>query len=132
MTQVDLPLKPDMVPVDAALVDKQPTFTAALLLCQQLSGLADKEVCAALKLDKAQWARIKTGDAHFPQDRLQTFMAVCGNEVPLLWLAARQGYELRPKLNEYERQILMQQRRAEKAEEQLRLMADLLTGRLHK
>jgi hypothetical protein len=132
MTQVDLPLKPDMVPVDATLVDRQPTFTSALLLCQQLSGLADKEVAAALKLDKAQWARIKSGDAHFPQDKLQTFMAVCGNEVPLLWLASQQGYELQPKLNEYQRQILLERERANKAEEQVRLMADLLTGRLHK
>ena len=101
--------------VDGSVITAQPTFTAALNLCINASGLTDKEVAGALDIDAATWSRIRSGQAHFPQDKLDRLMDLCGNEIPLQWLADRAGYELRPKRTALEEQIeYLQQQLAER------------------
>lgn len=91
--------------VDAAVIAAQPTFTAALNLCMNASGLTDKEVASALDIDAATWSRIRSGQTYFPQEKLIPLMELCGNDVPLRWLAERCGYELKPLRSELEQRI---------------------------
>lgn len=91
--------------VDAAVIAAQPTLTAALNLCINASGLTDKEVASTLDIDPANWSRIRSGQTHFPQEKLIPLMDLCGNDVPLRWLAERCGYELKPLRSELEERI---------------------------
>lgn len=127
--QLELPMKPTMQDLDADMVSRQPSLTAAILLCQQIAGLDDRELAKALALDPAQWSRVKTGQAHFPQERLNRLMDVCGNEAPLIWLASRRGYDLKARMTLLEQRLDQERSRAEKLEEQNKLLRDLLTGR---
>ena len=127
--QLELPMKPTMQDLDADMVSRQPSLTAAILLCQQVAGLDDRELAKALALDPAQWSRVKTGQAHFPQERLNRLMDVCGNEAPLIWLASRRGYDLKARMTLLEQRLDQERSRAETLEEQNKLLRDLLTGR---
>lgn len=127
--QFDLPMKPAMQKVDPALVARLPTMTAAIMMCQQIAGLDDKELCRALGIDAAKWSRIKTGQAHFPQERLQKLMDVCGNEVPLIWLALRRGYELKEVEDEWKRQARVEREAKERLQQENALLKSLLVGR---
>jgi hypothetical protein len=66
----------------------------AIKLCAELAPVDDKVICLELKIDAGQWSRIKSGQAHFPDEKLTMLMDVCGNEVPLRWLALNRGYGL--------------------------------------
>jgi len=131
MDQFDLSAKPPMTTVDHSIIAAQPSMTAALMLCQQLSGVDDKELCgkSGIVKEAAQWSRIRGGQHFFPQDKFCTFMDLCGNEAPLLWLADRRGYLLTPKETELERQLRIERDRADKAEEKLAYLESLHTGR---
>lgn len=49
-----------------------------------------------LGIDPGQWSRIFKGDAHFPHDKLVTFMVEgCGNVAPLIWLLHQCGFDPR-------------------------------------
>lgn len=105
-TQVDIPLRRPPQPVDIEVVRRQPTLTAAIKLCISLGGFdADKQVYMALNIDAGHWSRIMRGEAHFPTNKLDELMDLCGNESPLIWLTDRRGYELKPKLSETERRL---------------------------
>lgn len=132
MSQLELSMKPEMQKLDVPMVAKQATFTAALVLCQTLSGLDDKELCGkgGVINDTATWSRIKGGSNHFPQDALLKYMSLCGNEAPLIWLADRSGYELTPKETEWERQARLEREQRIKAEEENKLLRSILAGRV--
>lgn len=89
----ELPLarRADESPVSLAVVKAQSTMTRAIALCVQASGLDDKEVCLSLGIDAGHWSRISKGDAHFPTNKLNDLMDLCGNEAPLMWLAHSRG-----------------------------------------
>jgi hypothetical protein len=127
--QRDLPLKAEMQRVDRAIVASQPDMSAAIVLTQTIAGLSDGEISDALKMDKAQWSRIKSGGAHFPHDRLCMFMDACGNEVPLHWLAQRRGYELMPMETELERQLRVKEQENERIRAENSVLRGLLVGR---
>ncbi len=91
------------VPIE--LVSRQETFIGAIALCTQLSGLDDKEIYMTLEIDAGHWSRIVKGDAHFPVNKIDALMNICGNEAPLLWLANRRGYGLQLLKSEAERRI---------------------------
>lgn len=132
MGQMDLNIKPPMDELDVETVSKQFSFTGALILCQTLSGLDDKEVCGkgGVVNDTATWSRIKGGTNNFPQDHLNRFMDLCGNEAPLIWWADRRGYQLVPKETEWERQARIEREARMKAEEENKLLRSLLVGRV--
>lgn len=127
----ELPLarKPDHIEVPLELVVKQQTFSAAISLCVQLSGLEEKEVYLSLDIDAGHWTRIMKGDAHFPVNKLNTLMDLCGNEAPLMWLANSRGYGLVILKTEAERQRDEERDRADKAEAQVLLLKSLLIGK---
>jgi len=104
-------------------------FLSAINLCIEVSGLEDKEIRIELGIDAAQWSRIRKGDAHFPPNKLQSLMTVCGNEIPLIWLAHAQGYELRQLETETQRLLRLEQEKRVKAEEENRLLRELIQGK---
>jgi len=107
-------------------------MTAALRLCQQLSGLDDKEVTGkhGIVSDTAQWSRIiKSGQHFFPQDKLNSFMNICGNEAPLIWLARSRGYDLIPLESEMERRLRLEREKSFELERENEFLKKLQVGR---
>lgn len=131
MSQLELSIRPEMQKLDVTTVARQVNVTASLVLCQTLSGLEDKELCGkgGIINDTATWSRIKGGSNNFPQDQLLKFMAMCGNEAPLIWLADRSGYQLVPKETEWERQARLEREERIKAQDENKLLRSLLAGR---
>lgn len=91
--------------VDPATVALQPSLVAAINLCMNLSGLVDGEISGALGIDAGNFSRMRRGIAAFPPEQLEQLMQLCGNQVPLMWLADRCGYDLKPKRSALEQQI---------------------------
>jgi hypothetical protein len=92
MEQLQLLLRDQKKEVSVDAILAQPTFKAALALCKSVSGLEDKQICGALDIDAAQFSRIFGNGGNFPEDKLLKFMTICGNVVPLIWLAYKCGY----------------------------------------
>jgi len=84
---------------------------------------------AGLSIDKAQWSRIRAGQAHFPHDKLIALMDAMGNDIPLAWLAFQRGKGLH--LLESEQQRLMREKDDQLADlaRENKLMRELLQGR---
>jgi len=131
MMQGDLPLArlPDPPAVSIETIMRRKDFLGAINLCIELSGLDDKEIYLELQIDAAQWSRIRKGDAHFPPNKLQSLMTVCGNQVPLIWLARSYGYQLVQIETETQRLLREEQAARAKAEEENRLLRELIQGR---
>lgn len=128
----ELPLARAAVRVDVPLelVVKQQTLAGAIALCVQLSGLEDKEVYLALEIDAGHWTRImKKGDAHFPVNKLNDLMDLCGNEAPLMWLANSRGYGLVVLRSEAERRADAAERALQDERNKVKLLTNLLQGR---
>lgn len=127
--QLALTRKVDRFIISMEIVMRQRSLSQAIALCVQMSGLDDKEVYLSLEIDPGHWTRIMKGDAHFPVNKLNDLMDMCGNEAPLMWLANHRGYGL----------IVLQteaEKRAEAAEialraerEKTKLLTDLLKGK---
>jgi hypothetical protein len=100
------------VPLDVIMA--QPTLKDAIRLSKSVSGLDDKQICGILEIDPAQWSRIFTGQANFPENKLIQFMETCGNIIPVIWLSCNLGYDLQPAETELEAEL--RQERAEKEE----------------
>ena len=92
-------------PVDESLVYRQSNLLGAVRLCVQVSGLDEKQVYRELEIDAGHWARIMKGDGHFPISTLNRLMDLCGNEIPLMWLAHSRNYRLEPIETETQRQL---------------------------
>lgn len=93
------------VSVDLSLIKRQISLSSAIALCVQAAGLEDKEVYLTLGIDAGHWTRITKGDAHFPVNKLNALMDICGNEAPLQWLANSRGYGLVMLVPESERKL---------------------------
>lgn len=86
--------RPAPADVSVATVMRRPTFLRAIHLAIEVTGLEDKEVYDAIDIDASHWTRIKSGAAHFPCDeRLVKFFNVVNNDVPLVWLCEKLGYD---------------------------------------
>jgi hypothetical protein len=112
LTQLGLRLKSQhAVLVELESVTRQPSFNAAIVLCVQCSGLDRKQVYSTLGIDAAVWSRIESGQAHFPVNKLEQLMDLCGNEAPLMWLVNARGYDwasVREKQNALEKKLAEQ------------------------
>ncbi len=82
--------------VSDEVIKKIPDFKAALKFCKDISGLNDQQISDRLKIDPGQWSRMWSGTAHFPPEKIPCLMDLCGNWVPLRWLAMHYGQELKP------------------------------------
>ena len=127
--QIPMVTPGDPIAVDPALVHRQPSMIAAIQLCLQAAGIADKEACLSLGIDAAHWSRMLSGGAHFPLHLLGPLMDLAGNEAPLEWLAHSRGYELRPLETELERQVREEQERNARLADENRLLREMLVGR---
>jgi hypothetical protein len=120
---------PQQAVVADEVVRAQPSFKAALRLAANVSGLEEKEIYIPLKIDASHWTRIMNGQAHFPDDKLEAFMDLVGNEIPLQWLAHRRGKGLHMLLTEAERLLYAERSARERVEAENKLLRDLVQGR---
>lgn len=129
VANLELPLvrKPAQASLPTELVVKQPTLSAAIALCVQVSGLEEKEVYLSLDIDAGHWTRIMKGDAHFPVNKLNLLMDLCGNEAPVIWLAHSRGYGLVMLKSEAERRAEVAESRAAEAEKKLQWALELMS-----
>ena len=120
-----------MLQIDSRTIDAKPSMTAAIKLCQELSGIDDKNIVGkkGICTDTAQWSRIKSGQHFFLQDKLNLIMDLCSNEAPLIWLARSRGYELVELETETQRKLRLEREKAEELERENILLRKLLTGR---
>ncbi len=102
------------------MIVRCPSWKDALRLAKNLSGLDDKYFASQLDIDPAQWSRIWSGQAHFPEGKLEEFIKLCGNLIPLRWLSLRFGYGLHPLKSALE--LELEKEREEKGELQKRLI----------
>lgn len=110
--------------VDQTVIAAQPSFLAAINLMFNLSGLEDKEIYLALKIDAGHWSRLRKGDGHFPTNKLEDAMSLCDSDIPLQYLAIKKRCEVRPMLSELERRLECERARADRAEEKLRTIIE--------
>lgn len=129
--QGELPLKRRVVtsPVSPEVVKAQPSFRAAIRLAANASGMEEKEIYVPLKIDAGYWTRIMNGDANFPDDKLEQFMDLVENEIPLEWLAFRRGKGLVMLESEAQKQLRVAEARAEQAEDRLEYLEGLYRSR---
>lgn len=108
----------------------QKSMVSAVALCVKVSGLDDKEIYLTLGIDAGHWSRIMKGDAHFPLNKLNELMDLCGNEAPLMWLAHSRNYGLKILQSEAERRAEEAEKRARDAEEKLRFLTAVMQGKV--
>jgi hypothetical protein len=133
--QHELSLRPAMDSIDPDLIVRQPTLTKALHLCQTLSGKDDAQFYGAngIVKDQGQWSRImgQSGSANFPQDKLNLFMDIAGNEAPMLWLLHSRGYDitvLRQRETETERELRLMREENARLRHDKRVLTEALRG----
>jgi hypothetical protein len=129
--QGELPLRRNAPtsPVSPEVVRAQPSFRAAIRLAANASGLEEKEIYVSLKIDAGHWTRMMNGDANFPDDKLEQFMDIVENDIPLEWLAFRRGKGLVMLEGEAERQLRLEQEKNERLASENKLLRDLVQGK---
>lgn len=96
---------PPIESVDLVPIRQQATFSGAIRLSASMAGFKyDHQIYKPLDIDAGHWTRICNGTANFPMDKLYDFMDLCGNDVPLIWLAERRKYSLKRRLSDVERE----------------------------
>lgn len=119
-----------MAAVDLGQVERLPSMTRAIALCSDLGGFEnDKDFARTVGLDPTVWTRIKDGERHYPHDGFEELFNVCGNEVPLHWLAYRRGYVLTPKESELERRLRLKDQENERLKLENRLLREIAVGK---
>ncbi len=96
--QIALPLpgsglRPQVASFTLDQIRRVGSVEGAIEMSMRCSGLRAKEFYLALDLDKGHWSRIESGDSPFPFPKLNQFMDVAGNEIPLIWSAERRGWD---------------------------------------
>ena len=120
---------PQCLDIPIELVRGRKNKGSAFTLACDASGLDDKEIYLPLDMDKAQFSRIKSGSANLDSDMLPKFCAVVGNRIYPEWLAFTLGCTLVMIKTEAERRAEIAEARAHAAENENKLMRQLLQGR---
>lgn len=118
--------------VTAQEVAREMSLGGAINLCAKAAGMAPKEVQDALKADRAQFSRWTDDKEGILWPKLLALMDLCGNDAPLLWMLHARGYDLsslRRRETETERRARLAEERAAKAEEKVRLLTEVISGR---
>jgi hypothetical protein len=100
--------QPFQVSVDLNVIERIPTFNAAVSHCVNLSGLDRKQVYGALDIDSGTWSKIESGKAAIDHGKLEGLYDLCGNEAPLIWQMNSRLYDwasVRKKQSELERKL---------------------------
>jgi hypothetical protein len=117
------------LPVALEIVHAQPSFKAAIRLAANVSGLEEKEIYLPLKIDAGHWTRMMNGDANFPDDKLEQFMDLVENDIPLEWLAFRRGKGLVMLEGEAERLLRLEREKNQELAKENRLLREIAQGR---
>jgi hypothetical protein len=130
MTQLALlpTARPIRSEVSDELIARLADEHAAILLSMQVSGLADQQLADQLEIEYAQFSRIKSGHAHFPQRKLLTFMDVCGNEILMRFLVMRRGYGLHRLLSDVETENEQLRRKLADKDRELEIIQKFMRG----
>lgn len=131
MTNHELALvrRPTRSSVSLDLIHKQRTAEAALSLAVATSGLDDKEIYLALRIDAGHWSRMKKGEAGFPPNAMRDFCDLVGNTVYPEWIAYQVGCQLVMIQSEAERRAEAAERERDEARSEAELLKKLLVGR---
>ena len=117
---------PQQVPDE--VVHRQPSLLAAIRLAVQASGLDEKQVFIPLKVDKASWSKIMSGQFNFPTNKYCEFMELVGNDIPLRWLAFKRGYKLERLLSDVEAENASLRAELEEAKKEMAIVRKWLKG----
>lgn len=122
------PAQPE-IPLDVIMQRKD--LLGAINLCIDISGLDDKELYISLGIDAGHWSNIRKGKCgtHFPTNKLIQLMGLCGNQIPLIWLARVSGYGLHMLETEAERRLRLESEARKRAEEERDLLKGILQGK---
>jgi len=86
-----------MTKVADELIAELPDLRAALRACLMFSGKQLKGVAFELGIEGSHLSKMinTTEDPrHFPPEKINLMMDVCGNEIPLRWLMLRRSYPM--------------------------------------
>ena len=120
--------QPPQIDVPLEVIMQRKTLLGAINLCIDLSGLEAKEVCIPLNIDPGHFANLRKGVGHFPPDKINDLMDLCGNEVPLVWQNTKRGYGMVLLKSEAERRAEEAESRAAEAEKKLAWALEVLNG----
>lgn len=125
--QLQLPRTP--IKLDDSIIQRPKDLLRAFIIAADLGGLDDKQAAAAAGMDPSTWSQFKAGDRGVKPLELNAFLDQCGNELPLAYWAWARGYTLTPMETELEKRLRLERERADKAEERVKLLTGLLTGK---
>lgn len=91
--QEPLWIKRQKVEIDLSVLDRIRNLGDACGKCAELAACQDKVVAADTGIDAPTWSRIKDGSAGVKGEFLERLMDACGNELPLLYLLHKRGYD---------------------------------------
>lgn len=80
--------------IEGALLQTCGSLLDAIHLCIHLSRLPHYAIAEKLGVDKGHWTRMMQGQAHFPTNKINSLMQLCGNFAPMQYLAQAAGFEL--------------------------------------
>lgn len=80
--------------VDEGIVARCASMLDAIHLCIYLSRYSHERICSQLGIDNVHWTRMMQGRAHFPPNKIQPLMELCGNLAPLQYLMAQNGLRI--------------------------------------
>jgi hypothetical protein len=112
------------------IIKKRTDLRAAVRLACEASGLDDKVICLELDIDPGQWARIKSGKAHFPDEKYNDLLDLLGNEIPLEWWANSRGYKLVKIRSRLEDELEEERQRTAELEMKIALLKEIATGKV--
>jgi hypothetical protein len=118
--------------VTAQEIAREKSLGGAIGLCAKAAGLEPKQVQDGIKADKAQWSRWESGQEGIVWPKFVALMDLCGNDAPLLWMLHARGYDLsslRKQESETERLLRIEREARAKAEEKVRLLTEVISGR---
>jgi predicted XRE-type DNA-binding protein len=113
------------------VISRKKDLMAAINLCIDISGLENKEIAIALGIDAGHFSNIRAGktNCHFPTNKLDDLMSLCGNEIPLQWQAMKRGKGLHMLESEAQRQLRIERDARMEAEKKLAYLEDLYKSR---
>lgn len=118
------------VSVAIEVVRAQKNSAAAFSLACSVSGLEDKEIYLALGIDAGYFSNIKKGKATLQADLTKDFCRLVGNTIYLEWQAYQLGCTLMLIKTEAERRAEEAEKRAKEAETKLKLLTEIMQGKI--
>lgn len=125
------PRAPDSDEVSIQSIARKKTLLDAINYCIEVSGLDDKAIALSLDIDPGHFSNIRRGKpgANFPLTKLDDLMTLCGNHIPLIWLAMKRGMGLVMLEGEAERQLRLQREENDRLKSENKLLREIAVGK---